>query len=102
MDYSRLTAQQIAMQGAKLRHQKEKDQIQHNQDQIRQRQQTQNGTGYRGLHDLIRSDFYKTVDTTLNNNRKKEHIQRNLNQTIDNLSNDKLDNFAKQFEDDKI
>ena len=54
MDYSRLTAQQIAMQGAKLRHQKEKDQIQHNQDQIRQRQQTQNGTGYRGLHDLIR------------------------------------------------
>ena len=97
MDYSRLTAQQIAMQGAKLRHQKEKDQKQHNQDQIRQRQQTQNGTGYRGLHDLIRSDFYNTVNTTLNNNRKKEHIQKHMNDTLDNLPNDKLDDFANKF-----
>jgi hypothetical protein len=97
MDYSRLTAQQIAMHGAKLRHEQEKEQQQHNQEQIRQRQQTQNGTGYRGLHDLVRSDFHKTTKQTLANNLKKQHIQKHLNSTIDNLDDDKLDDFANKF-----
>ena len=97
MDYSRLTPQQIAMQSAKLEYQKKQDDLATQQQEMRDKRQTQNGTSYRGLHDLIRSDFYKTVTTTLDNNRKKEHIQRNLNDTIDNLSNDKLDDFAKKF-----
>ena len=97
MDYSRLTAQQIAMQGAKLKHEQEKQLKQDNQDQLRQRQQTQNGTGYRGLHDLVRSDFHKTTIQTMNNNLKKQHIQKHLNSTIDNLDDDKLNDFANQF-----
>ena len=97
MDYSRLTPQQIAMQSAKLDHQKKKDDLAAQQQNIRDRRQTQNGTGYRGLHDLIRSDFYRTVNTTLNNNRKKEHIQKHMNDTLDNLPNDKLDDFANEF-----
>ena len=101
MDTSRMTAGQIQMYYNKQRHQQEKDQKENSQEQVRQRQQTNNGSPNQ-LRDILKSDFYKTVDTTLQNNRKKEHIQRNLNQTIDNLSNDKLDNFAKQFEDDKI
>jgi pyrroline-5-carboxylate reductase len=96
-DYSRLTAQQIAMQGAKLRYEQEKEIEKDNQDQLRQRQQTQNGTGYRNLHDLTQSDFHKTTIKTMNNNLKKQHIQRHLNNTIDNLDDDKLDDFAKQF-----
>jgi hypothetical protein len=97
MDTSRMSAGQIQMYYNKQRHQEAKDQKKNSQDELRQRQQTQNGTGHRALHDLIKSDFYKTVNTTLQNNRKKEHIQRNLNDTIDNLSNDTFDDFAKKF-----
>ena len=101
MDTSRMTAGQIQMYYNKQRHEQQVEEKKNSQDQVRQRQQTNNGSPNQ-LRDILKSDFYKTVDTTLQNNRKKEHIQRNLNQTIDNLSNDKLDNFAKQFEDDKI
>jgi len=102
MDTSRMTAGQIQHAYNVKRHQQQEEHEQNKQEQIKERQQTNNGTGYRGLHDLIKSDFHKTVTTTLDNNRKKEHIQRNLNQTIDNLSNHKLNIFAKQFEDDNI
>ena len=64
MDYSRLTPQQIAMQSAKEKYQKQKEQEQDNQDQLRKRQQTQNGTGYRNIHDLAKSDFHKTTIQT--------------------------------------
>ena len=97
MDVSRLTPQQIAMQSAKEKYQKQKEQEQDNQDQLRKRQQTQNGTGYRNIHDLAKSDFHKTTIQTLNNNRRKEFIQRQLNSTIDNLDDDKLNDFANQF-----
>ena len=96
-DYSRLTAQQIAVQGAKIKYAKEKQLKQDNQDQLRQRQQTQNGTSHRGLHDLLKSDFFQTTKQTLNNNRKKEFIQRHMNDTLDNLPNEKLDDFANKF-----
>ena len=97
MDTSRMSAGQIQMYYNKQRHQQQKEEQKNNQDQVRQRQQTQNGTGHRALHDLVKSDFFKTTKQTLNNNRKKEHIQRHLNDTIDNLSNDKLDDFANKF-----
>ena len=97
MDVSRLTPQQIAMQSAKEKYQKQKELEQDNQDQLRKRQQTQNGTGYRNLHDLAKSDFHKTTIRTMNNNLKKQHIQRHLNNTIDNLDDDKLNDFANQF-----
>ena len=97
MDPSRLTPQQIAMQSAKEKYEKQKELERDNQDQLRQRQQTQNGTGYRGLHDLVRSDFHKTTIQTMNNNLKKQHIQKHLNSTIDNLDDDKLDDFANKF-----
>ena len=96
-DFSRLTPQQIAMQSAKEKYQKQKELEQDNQDQLRQRQQTQHGTGYRNLHDLAKSDFHKTTIQTMNNNLKKQHIQKHLNSTIDNLDDDKLNDFAKQF-----
>ena len=59
--------------------------------------QTNYGTGYRSLHDLMRSPFYKTTAQTLSNNRKKEYLQKQFNQTIDNLDDEKLDNFTKEF-----
>ena len=96
-DFSRLTPQQIAMQSAKEKYEKQKEQEQNNQDQLRQRQQTQHGTSYRNLHDLTRSDFHKTTIQTMNNNLKKQHIQKHLNSTIDNLDDDKLDDFASKF-----
>ena len=96
MDTSRMTAGQIQMYYNKQRHEQQKEQEENQRDQVRERQQTNYGSPNE-LRDLLKSDFYKTVDTTLHNNRKKEHIQRNLNQTIDNLSNDKLDDFAKKF-----
>jgi len=97
MDVSRLSPHQIQMQMNKIRYAKQKEMEQNNKEQIRQRQTTQNGTSHRSLHDLIASDFYKTTKQTLTNNRKKEHIQRQLNDTIDNLSDDKLDDFANKF-----
>ena len=45
----------------------------------------------------MRSPFYKDTAKVLSNNRKKEYIQRHFNDTIDNLSDDKLDDFAKKF-----
>ena len=101
MDTSRMTAGQIQHYYNKKRYAQQEEQEQIKQDQIRERQQTNNGSPNE-LRDLLKSDFHKTVTTTLDNNRKKEHIQRNLNQTIDNLSNHKLNIFAKQFDDDKI
>ena len=101
MDTSRMTAGQIQHYYNKKRYAQQEEQEQIKQDQIRERQQTNNGSPNE-LRDLLKSDFHKTVTTTLSNNRKKEHIQRNLNQTIDNLSNHKLNIFAKQFDDDKI
>ena len=96
MDTSRMTAGRIQYEYNKKRHEQQEEHEQNKQEQIKERQQTNNGSPNE-LRDLLKSDFYKTVNTTLNNNRKKEHIQRNLNQTIDNLSNDKLDDFAKKF-----
>ena len=101
MDTSRMTAGQIQHYYNKKRYAQQEEQEQIKQDQIRERQQTNNGSPNE-LRDLLKSDFHKTVTTTLSNNRKKEHIQRNLNQTIDNLSNHKLNIFAKQFDDDSI
>ena len=101
MDTSRMTAGQIQHYYNKKRYAQQEEQEQIKQDQIRERQQTNNGSPNE-LRDLLKSDFHKTVTTTLSNNRKKEHIQRNLNQTIDNLSNHKLNIFAKQFDDDNI
>jgi DNA-binding GntR family transcriptional regulator len=97
VDYSRLTAQQIAMQTAKAQYEKEKQLQQDNQDQLRQRQQTQNGTGYRNLHDIVNSDFHKTTIQTLNNNRRKEFIQKHMNDTLDNLPDDQLQEFVDKF-----
>ena len=96
-DFSRLTPQQIAMQSAKEKYQKEKDDIAVHQQNLRDRRQTQNGTSHRGLHDLLKSDFFQTTKQTLSNNRKKEHIQQHMNDTLDNLPNDKLDDFANKF-----
>lgn len=96
-DFSRLTPQQIQMFYNKKRHQQEKDEKEVSQQNLRDRITNENNTSYRSLHDLLKSDFHKTVTNTLSNNRKKEHIQKNLNDTIDNLSNDKLDDFANKF-----
>jgi hypothetical protein len=96
-DYSRLTPQQIAMQSAKEKYQREKDSLANDQQNLRDRITNQNNTSHRSLHDLLKSDFHKTVTNTLSNNRKKEHIQKHMNDTLDNLPNDKLDDFANKF-----
>ena len=78
MDTSRMTAGQIQMYYNKQRHEQQVEEKKNGQDQVRQRQQTNNGSPNQ-LRDILKSDFYKTVDITLQNNRKKEHIQRNSN-----------------------
>lgn len=96
-DFSRLTPQQIAMQSAKEKYQKEKDDIADQQQNLRDRITKQNNYSHRSMHDLLKSDFFKTTKQTLNNNRKKEFIQKHMNDTLDNLPNDKLDDFANKF-----
>lgn len=63
----------------------------------RQKAQTNNGSAYRSLHDLMRSPLYRDTAKVLSNNQKKQHIQRHFNNTIDNLPDDALDDFAKKF-----
>ena len=82
---------------SKERYQKRKEDNAAHQQNIRDRRQTNNGTSYRTLHDLVKSDFFQTTKQTLKNNQKKEYLQKQFNNTIDNLENKKLDDFAKQF-----
>ena len=96
MDFSRMTAHQIQMQMNKIRHEQQKEQNAKEQQDARDRSETQNGTGYRNLHDILKSDFHKTTVQTLNNNRKKEYLQRQFNSTVDNLDNSALDDFVKK------
>ena len=48
VDLSRLTPQQISMQMQKKKHQDAKDDLAAQQQNIRDRRQTQNGTSHRG------------------------------------------------------
>ena len=95
MDVSRLTPRQIDMQMKKERYQKQKEENEKELNLMRDRQETQNGTSYRGLHDLINSDLCKTVQTTLQNNDKKEYIQTRLQKTMNDMSQKHLDKFKK-------
>ena len=95
MDVSRLTPQQIDMQMKKESYQKQKEENEKELNLMRDRQETQNGTSYRGLHDLINSDLCKTVKTTLQNNDKKEYIQTRLQKTMNDMSQKHLDKFKK-------
>ena len=62
MDVSRLTPQQIDMQMKKERYQKQKEENEKELNLMRDRQETQNGTSYRGLHDLINSDLCNVLN----------------------------------------
>ncbi len=75
--------------------QKQKEENEKELNLMRDRQETQNGTSYRGLHDLINSDLCKTVQTTLQNNDKKEYIQTRLQKTMNDMSQKHLDKFKK-------
>ena len=57
-DFSRLTPQQIAMQSAKEKYQKEKDDIADQQQNLRDRITKQNNYSHRSMHDLLKSDFF--------------------------------------------
>ena len=83
------------MQMKKERYQKQKEENEKELNLMRDRQETQNGTSYRGLHDLINSDLCKTVQTTLQNNGKKEYIQTRLQKTMNDMSQKHLDKFKK-------
>jgi len=52
-----MSAAQIQMYYNKQRHQQEKDQKKNSQDEVRQRQQTNNGSPNQ-LRDLLKSDFF--------------------------------------------
>jgi uncharacterized membrane protein len=45
------------------------------------------------IQDLKKSDFFKRTKEVLDNNLKKQTIQRKLNSKIDNMSKDELTNF---------
>ena len=91
-----MTPGQIQMYYNKQRHEQQKEQNAQEQQDARDKSETQNGTGYRNLHDILKSDFHKTTVQTLNNNRKKEYLQRQFNSTVDNLDNSSLDDFVKK------
>ena len=96
MDVSRLTPQQIDMQMKKERYQKEKEQKHLQKQENRQKQQTQNGNSYRGLHDLLKSNFYKTTKQTLQKNRDKEVVQQKFNTALSNMSPNEVKNLNKK------
>ena len=91
-----MTPGQIQMYYNKQRHEQQKEQNAKEQQNARDKSETQNGTGYRNLHDILKSDFHKTTVQTLNNNRKKEYLQKQFNTTVDNLDNSALDDFVKK------
>ena len=99
MDTSRLTPLQIQMQMNKIRHEQEQEQSAKEKQDAQDRASTQNGTGYRNLHDILKSDFHKTTVQTLNNNRKKEYLQRHFNTTVDDLDSNQLNDFVKTVSD---
>ena len=94
---TRETAQQYQQYLNARRQELQKEQQEKSNEDMRRKSQTNNGTGYRSLYDLAKSDFHKTTIQTMNNNLKKQHIQKHLNSTIDNLPDDALDDFAKKF-----
>ena len=93
-----MTAGQIQMQMNKIRNEQQKEQNAKEQQDARDRSETQNGTSYRNLHDILKSDFHKTTIQTLNNNRKKEYLQKHFNTTVDDLNSNQLNDFVKTVE----
>jgi|ETN01SMinimDraft_1059929.scaffolds.fasta_scaffold110298_2 hypothetical protein len=96
MDVSRLTPQQIDMQMKKERYQKQKEETATHKQHLSDRQQTQNGDGYRNLHDLLKSNFYKTTKQTIQKNRDKEVVQQKFNTALSNMSPNEVKNLNKK------
>ena len=96
MDVSRLTPQQIDMQMKKERYQKQKEETATHKQHLSDRQQTQNGDGYRSLHDLLKSNFYKTTKQVLQKNRDKEVVQQKFNTALSNMSPNEVKNLNKK------
>ena len=96
MDVSRLTPQQIDMQMKKERYQKQKKETTNYQQHLIDRQQTQNGDGYRNLHDLLKSNFYKTTKQTLQKNRDRQNMQQKFNTALSNMSGNEIKDLNKK------
>ena len=96
MDVSRLTPQQIDMQMRKLDYQKRKEETANHKQNLSDRRQTQNGDGYRSLHDLLNSNFYKTTKQTIQKNRDKEVVQQKFNTALSNMSPNEVKNLNKK------
>ena len=96
MDVSRLTPQQIDMQMKKERYQKQKEETTNYQQHLIDRQQTQNGDGYRSLHDLLNSNFYKTTKQVLQKNRDRQNMQQKFNTALSNMSPNEVKNLNKK------
>ena len=96
MDVSRLTPYQIDMQMRKLEYQKRKEETANHKKHLSDRRQTQNGDGYRSLHDLLKSNFYKTTKQVLQKNRDRELAQKNLNTALSNMSPLEVTNLNKK------
>ncbi len=97
MDVSRLTPRQIDMQMKKERYQKRKEENEKELNLMRDRQETQNGTSYRGLHDIIHSNLCKTVQTTLQKNLDKEIAQKKFNTFLSDASPNEVKSFNKKI-----
>ena len=79
---------------AKQQQQDKLDKQQHFDSQ-RQHLNNVHKDNYGQLQNLVKSDFYKTVQTTLQNNGKKEYIQTRLQKTMNDMSQKHLDKFKK-------
>ena len=97
MDVSRLTPQQIDMQMRKLEYQKQKEENATHQQHLSDRRQTNNGTSHRNIHDLVKSPFYKTVQSTLQKNLDKELAQKKFNTFLSNASPKEVKSFNKKI-----
>ena len=67
MDTSRLTPMQIQMQMNKIRNEQQKEQKAKEIQDAQDKASTQNGTGYRGLHDLMNQVDKKKDNIYINN-----------------------------------
>tara|TARA_B100001964_G_C13954753_1_gene474946 strand:+ start:425 stop:706 length:282 start_codon:yes stop_codon:yes gene_type:complete len=79
---------------AKQQQQDKLDKQQHFDSQ-RQHLNNVHKDNYGQLQNLVKSDFYKTVQTTLKKNNKKEYIQNKLQKTMDDMTLKHLEKFEK-------
>ena len=86
----------LKLQSDAKRQQQERKDRQHHFDSQKHHLNNIHKNNYGQIQDLKRSNFYKTVETTLNKNRERELAQKRLNTALSNMSPLEVTNLNKK------